>query len=371
MKITVERDKLLTAFQTVAPVVQARSVKPILQNIKMVVSGNGEQATLLGTDLEIGLQVNVSGLLVERPGQAILPLGRFGLILRESSDDQLVLEADDSGIIVQGIRSKFRLPGEDPHEFPMLPEFKSTKYFQIEAKALREVLRRTNFATDPDTQRFALGGVLLEFADNMVTAVGTDGRRMAVAQAPAEAVGGAESTEGTTIVPSKAVTLLERALGDSEGTVKLAFTGNDVLVSSERAIMNARLLEGRFPRWRDVLPDSAGLHTVETPIGPIYAAVRQAKIVTTEESIGVSFRFSEGSLTLSATAMGESQVELPLAYTGPDIAITLNPDFLTEFFRVLDSNKTVTISLRDGDSAALWSTDDGYRYVVMPLSRDD
>ena len=102
------------------------------------------------------------------------------------------------------------------------------------------------------------------------------------------------------------------------------------------------------------------------------AAVRQAAIVTSEESRGIDFTFGDGSLVLAGKAaeVGQSRVELPIGYDGPEITITLDPRFVIDFLKVLDSDKTFTLELKDGESAAVCSTDDGYGYVIMPLARD-
>ena len=88
MKITCEREKLLHAFQTAASVAPSRSPKPILQNLKLEV--HDEKGILMGTDLEVGIRIDVEGICVEAPGSVILPISRFLSILRESSDEKLV-----------------------------------------------------------------------------------------------------------------------------------------------------------------------------------------------------------------------------------------------------------------------------------------
>lgn len=370
MKVTFEREKLLSAFQTVTPVVPSRSPKPILQNIKLEVGK--DTAYLMGTDLEIGIRVEVQGLKVDKAGSAILPTGRFGSILRESSDEKLELETDEKGVAVRGDRSNFRLPGHDPQEFPAIVSFNETRYHQLPGRLLREIVRRTVFATDNESSRYALGGVLIEFGAKKIEAIGTDGRRMAVVEAPAQAVGGHETIDTPTIIPSRAMTIIERAMGDQDADVMIAARGSDVLVKSPRATIYSRLVEGRFPRWRDVFPKRTDVQKIDFVVGPLLSAVRQAAIVTGDEQHGVNFTFGDGQLTLQAQAAeyGESRVQLPISYAGKQLAITLDHRFVVDFLRVLDPEKSITVELEDNDSAAVCSTDDGYRYVIMPLSRE-
>jgi len=370
MKITCDREKFLGAFQLAASVVPPRSPKPILRNVKLDVSG--EKALLMATDLEVGVRIEVADLHVDAPGVALLPTDRFGPILRESGDAKLHLESDGQSTTVRGERSEFRLPAENPDEYPAIAEFAQSKYHEIPARLLREMIRRTVFATDNESTRYALGGVLVEFESDKLTLVGTDGRRLAMMQGPAKSVGGHESGESMTIVPSRAMQLIERMLSDGDAEIQLASRGNDVLLKTPRCTFYTRLVEGRFPKWRDVFPERANTRRLEMAVGPLHSAVRQAAIVTSDESRGVDFAFGDGKLVLTGRAaeMGQSHVELPIAYNDELICVTLDPRYVVDFLKVLDSEKSFTLEIADSESAAVCSTDDGYRYVVMPLARD-
>jgi DNA polymerase-3 subunit beta len=185
-------------------------------------------------------------------------------------------------------------------------------------------------------------------------------------------VEGHETGDTMTIVPTRAMQLIERALGDGDENVQIAARENDVLVRCGSATIYSRLVEGRYPKWRDVFPRREDAAKIEISVGPFHAAVRQAAIVTSEERRGVDFTFGEGSVVMVAhgAELGESHVELPIGYDGPEIPVTLDPRYLIDFLRVLDPEQTFTMEVRDAESAAVCSTEDGYGYVIMPLARD-
>jgi DNA polymerase-3 subunit beta len=370
MKVTCDREKLQAAWQTAAAVAPARSPKPILQNVKFEVREQG--AMLLATDLEIGVRVEVPSVEIESPGNAVLPVQRFGQILRESSDANLRIETDGQNIVVRGERSEFRLPAENPDEFPAVASFSESTYHEVPARLFKELVKRTVFATDNESSRYALGGVLLEMSAEEITAVGTDGRRLAKMVGAAKSVGGHQTGDNTTIVPTKAMQLIDRALSEADGDIQIAARPNDILVKSARATLYSRLVEGRFPKWRDVFPHRTGAHQIEMVVGPFHAAVRQAQIVVSEESRGVDFGFADGKCVLSGRAaeVGQSRVEMPISYDSEAVSITLDPRFLTDFLKVLDPESNFTLEIKDSESAAVCSTDDGYGYVIMPLARD-
>lgn len=371
MKITCQRDILANAFVLAASIAPSRSPKEILQNVK--VTAAGDKITLMATDQEVGIRLDVSeGIEVETEGTALLPVARTGPILRESNDETITIETDEAGIKISGSRSKFRLPGNNPDEFPSVHEFDESKYHQISTRTFREMLRRTVFATDSESSRYALGGVLLEMEENSVIAVGTDGRRLARMEGTGESVGGHATSGMTTIVPTRAIGLIERALSEKDDFVEVASRGNDLLIRTPRAVISSRLVEGRYPNWRQVLPQRENAIQIDVVVGPLFAALRQAAIVTDLDSRGVDFTFADGTLKLEAKTadLGESQIELPIAYDGESITLTMDHRYLADFCKVMDNESTVVMEIESAKSPALLQTDDGYAYVIMPMARD-
>lgn len=370
MNLRCTREPLLAALQTAAAVVPARSPKPVLANVKLEVDGTA--AVLSATDLEIGVRTEVEGVETSAAGSVLLPSARLMAIVRESPPGtQFEIESDGNATVVKAARSQFRLPAEDPLEFPSVASFPADACFELATPLVRELVKRTVFATDNESSRYALGGVLVELTDSSVIAVGTDGRRLAKMEGPATVQGG-EPPATQPIVPARAMQLIERSLGDAESSVKLAVQGSDILIQTGQTTISARLVEGRFPRWRDVFPDRPEAVTVKLVAGPLLSAVRQAAIVTSEQSKGVDFSFEAGQLVLSGQSAesGQSRVEMPIEHAGETVQIKLDPRFVNEFLRVLDPATTIAVELTDGQSACVCRTEDGYAYCVMPLAAD-
>jgi DNA polymerase-3 subunit beta len=371
MKINCQRESLTNAFALAASIAPVRSPKEILQNVKVTAAGG--KITLTATDMEVGIRLDLEeGVEIETEGTALLPVQRTMAILRESNDATLTFETDDSGIRVKGVRSKFRLPGSNPDEFPSVTGFDEDKYHVVPTRLFRQMVKRTVFATDAESSRFALGGVLLEMDDTHVIAVGTDGRRLARMEGSGESIGGHQTSGSSTIVPTRAIQLIERALSDEDETVDVAARSNDLLVRTPRAVIYSRLVEGRYPNWRQVFPQRETAVQLDMTIGPLFAALRQAAIVTDHESRGIDFTFADGTLKLEASTaeIGESQVELPIAYDGEPITLTMDHRYVADFCKVLDNETGFIMEIESGAAPALLTTDDGYGYVIMPMARD-
>lgn len=370
MKITCNREALTGAFTLAASIAPQRSPKEILQNVKLTAAGG--KLTLAATDMEVGVRTELTeGVEIEIEGTALLPVTRTMGILRESTDETLTLQTDESGLRVSGSRSKFRLPGNDPDEFPVVKGFEEEKFHQIPTRLFREMIRRTVFATDPESSRYALGGVLFELTGDECVAVGTDGRRLARMAGGGTAVGDHATQGMTTIVPTRAIALIQRAIQDDE-SVDVASIGNELLVRMKNATIFARLVEGRYPPWRQVLPVREQAVRIDLSVGPIFSALRQAAVVTDQESRGIDFTFADGTLKMEASTaeVGDSQVELPIAYDGQPITMTIDHRYFADFCKVLDAEADFRLEIESGSSPALLTTEDGYAYVIMPMARD-
>ncbi len=291
MKITCDREKLASAFQIAASVANARSPKEILQNVK--IEAAEDRVTLMATDMETGIRIDVEGVDVQNPGRALLPVSRVGLILRESSDQQLSFETVGTETVVQGLNAKFNLPSANPDEYPNVVGFEEEAYHELPARLFKEMVKRTSFATDPDSSRYALGGVLMEMTGEEVLAVGTDGRRLARMQGTGKSVGGHQTSGNTTIIPTKSLSLMERSIGDKEEIIHIASRSNDVLLRTSRCTVYSRLVEGRYPNWRQVIPKREGSVKVDLIVGPFFNAIRQASIVADTETRGLDFEFGK------------------------------------------------------------------------------
>jgi len=369
MKLECHRPSFLAALQIVSGVVPSRTPREILRNVKLLISPT--VTVLIGTDQEVGIRQEVSSVETDSTGQVLLPAARVISILRELQDDRVTLEATDRSLVVKGGQSEFKLATEDSAEFPAVAAFEDENYFSLPANTFREMIRRTVFATDVESTRYALGGVMVEFTPEKATLAATDSRRLAVVHSACESVGETNLDSASPVVPSKAMQLIERSLPDSDDPALVAIHANDVVVKCGGSTIYSRLVEGRFPRYAEVIP-SESKAIVELVVSQFYAAVRQAQIVTSEESRGVDFQFSNGKLVLASQAadVGESNVELPIPFEGDAITITFDPKFVADFLRIIESGTSVQLKLIDAESPAVFTTEDGYQYVIMPLSRD-
>src|SRR5262245_48626969 len=214
MKLYCEREALLGDCQLASAAAATRDIKPILRNLKAV--AEGEKCTLMATDLELGIRLEVRSPQVQEGGAAILSAAKLTSILRESTDEYLTIEANGDRCVVTGAHNEFEMPGEDPAEFPDIPVFAEKKHHEVSAGTLRTMIRRTVFAAARESTRYAMTGVVWELEGSQCRLVATDSKRLALATGPAKEVGGHDTKGGSHIVPTKAMALLERNLHDDD-----------------------------------------------------------------------------------------------------------------------------------------------------------
>lgn len=372
MMIQCRRDGLLAACQLVGAAVATRTTKPILSQVKVVASD--ERLMLMGTDLEVGIRYELAGVRVEEAGEAIFPVKRLESILRETPDEELQIDADERRCRVNTSASEYEMPTEDPKEFPDIPLFNEQKYHEVTAGVLKRMIQRAIFAVGKDNTKYAMTGVLWEVEEKLVRLVATDTRRLAMTSGPAVVVNAAETKGHSHLVPTKAMSLLERTLGEGDDNqpIQICLRPNDVMFRAERSVIYSRLVEGRYPPYQAILQDAMKKAKIKIhmPVDPFLSAVRQASVMTDNDSKRIVFRFAAGKLTLQAqgATTGRSKVEMPIDYDGGEVSINFDPQYLIELLRVLDGSQIIALDMVDGMKPVLFHGGEDYLYLVMPLA---
>jgi len=389
MKVTGNRAVLSEGVQMAASVAAHRSPKPALACVK--IEAGKQELTLLATDLEVGVRIKVPAVEVQEAGQALVPAERVNAILRELTDEKVTLAVTGETTVIEtagpaGAKAsaRFKILGEDPADFPVVPEFRADGAFAVNMDVMKDMIARTLFATARESTRYALNGVLVEVEGNKIQMVATDGRRLALARGECKPVGKttAESSRKgerrSGIVPAKAMNLIERCIAGRAGAglaVQVVLTDREILVRSPEVDGKAwetysRLVEGHFPKYEDVVPADKDLDKkAHLGTGEFHAAVRKAALLTTEESRGVKFQFKADGLTLSSRApeMGEATIRMPVRYEGADLEIGFNPQFLTDALKVIEADEFV-FSFQNPNKPGMITDGKKFTYVVMPVS---
>lgn len=361
MKFSVTKEKLLEGLQAVQNVVSTRTTLPILSNV--LLQANDGELRLTTTDLDVGVRGSVEAQ-VEKPGTTTLPARRLFTIIRELPSAEVQIDVDSKNVAtIRSGPSFFKILGLPEEEFPPLPKFENAKTFTIRQKDIGDGLKKTSYAISTDETRYVLNGVLFSFKDNKLTLVATDGRRLALVDVELEFP---RSQEVDIIVPTKAVTELQRLVGE-EGELKLTVGENQVAFEVSGKLLVSKLIEGNYPNYRQVIPSEAKERiTIERE--QFLSAVHRVSLLATEKSNSLKLIFSKNNIdiTVNTPDVGEARESLAVQYKGKEFSIAFNPEFLMAPLRNL-SNDEVYLDLIDEMSPGVIKIQSPFLYVIMPM----
>ncbi len=363
MHVNVNRNALSEVLGVASSIVASRTTKDVLKCVRLTTVDGGLMVS--ATDLEVALRVLIRQVEVKKKGDILVPADKLVQITRESIDETLTIESEELTCHIRGRDSHFEIYGQDPKEFPPVPDLEGTADLEIQAGVLAGLMEKTTFAVAKENTRYAINGVLWEKKGKKLHMVATDGRRLA------QAVGSAEQSVGEDarmIVPSKAVHVIQRVLAGSEEKAAIRFSSNQVIVRCGDYVLGSSLVEGHFPQYDDVIPKDSD-RKVELDTEEFHSAVRRAALLTNEQSKGVRLAFDKERLVLSSRApeQGEATVSMSVEYPHEPLEIGFNPVFLTDALKVVGA-PTVTLEFKDPNRPGVMKAGQEFLYVIMPVN---
>lgn len=368
MEFTIDRADLIQGLGLAQGVVERRNTMPILANV--LLQAQGDSLSISATDLEVHVKRTTS-VSVKTDGSATVGARKLFELIRELGPGEVTIRSLDNDFIeVTSKRSKVKLVGLAPADFPTFPQGsgKDATTIELAVEALQVAIDRTLFAVSTDDTRAHLGGVLLTPQGKGFRFVGTDGHRLALADL--ETGGSSGSVDKGIILPRKGLSELRKLLDEAEGTASIGLLGNAIRVDQGNVELVMRLVDGEFPNYEQVVPDSTAI-SVGVEKAELFAALRRVSVVASDRARGVRIGLKKGQMTVSASSpdFGEASEELEIDYKGKDVEVGFNARYLTDVLGVLPEDRRVVVGLTDETSAGVISTedDDSYRYVVMPM----
>ena len=355
--VTLPRAELLEALTAVGRAVQSRGPKPILQNVRI---GDG---LISGTDLEVRIDRTI-GEVCE---PFLVPYERLLAIVRAATGDEVTLKAGPTTVTVRCGGGKWEMPTESVNEYPAWEPADLKAICRLPADQFARAAKATTYATDTDSSRYALGAVLIEVQGGNPTWVATDGRRLACVETETDQA----VDDSATLVPSRVLDIVA-GMATGDGSVQIEANAKEVRFELDGVTITGTLIDGRFPRWRDVLGEPTGEPSM-IDVQELLAAVRSAAIVTSEQSKGIDLVWTSGALVLSARSAeyGESTVKCDVVAAGTTSATKLDPRFLAEFLRSIpaDEEPQVDVYATSPQDRVLLKCGP-YTGVIMPLAAE-
>jgi DNA polymerase III subunit beta len=365
MKLSISRDTFLAALQVVGRAVSSRSTLPSLSGVK--VTAGPSELDLAATDTELGLTMKLTDVSVEAEGTLLLPGRLLGDVVRSlpSGEVSLALRTEQRDVELTAGGARFHLRTLPVEDFPRLPEL-TGEGVRLPAAPLAETIDRVARAASRDEVRPILTGVLVQVDGTTLTMVATDSYRLSVKhteleQALPEPIGAN--------VPARALRELARIVAqEGPDDVLISLARNQAVFQAGAVVLFSRLIEGQFPSWRQLIPESFE-HEVRLPRGELVEVARRVSQLA-QRNAPLRFAFAEGELTIAAETpeVGDASEALPAPYSGEPLEIAFNPQFLIEGLESVEGDELaikLSSPLRPGLLQPVGRED--FSYLVMPI----
>lgn len=374
MKLTVERDPFLKALSRIQTVVERRTTKPILGNA--LLETDGETIKISATDEEVSLRTFSPAVVVE-PGSMTVSAKTLFDVVRELPEETILLRKNSRDrLLLSCGRAKFELAGLPSSGFPNIPQADGNYRFTMGQAVLAEMFTKTHFAISYDESRFTLNGVFFQISpseteegEGMVRLVATDTHRLAMVerfclQLPDEAK--------EVIIPRKGVQEIRRILEESsdEQKLEIILDSNYIQLIRPGIILVSKLVEGRFPDYRRVIPKGNPLH-LNVNREQLLGVVRRMSTLSHEKSLALRLDIEGGMMRFNSNNPEQELAEEEMAISlegGETLTVGFNARYLKEFLAVMESD-TVRFSLKNHELPVLLSDPGqlGTEFVLMPM----
>jgi DNA polymerase-3 subunit beta len=365
LKFTVSRETFLTQLSIVARGASSRSAIQTLSGV--LIRLDGGRPELQATDTDLGIRAGLDAEIVAE-GSVVVPGRLFLDVARSLPKDSVSVEyraAKQDVEVISGSAS-FHLRTLPLEDFPTLPDPDPAAALSVPAAAFIETVGRVARSASRDETRPHLTGVLVTAEEDRLRMVATDSYRLSVKETKLAAplAGTLEAN-----VPARTLQELSRiAAANGAETIDVTALDNQVVFSAGDVVLSSRLVEGRFPNYQQLLPESYE-HELRVERSELLEVVRRISLLA-QKNAPLRLSFTEGALEVSAQTpdVGEASESLPVPFKGEPLEIGFNPEFFRDGLESAETEELVLKLISPLRPGLIQSGDDGgFIYLVMPI----
>jgi len=365
MKFSLNRELLLKPLLLVSGAVERKSTLPILSNVLFEVSG--QSLTLTATDLELEM---VSYANIENngdDGKVTIPARKLLDICKSLPDDSTIMfESNGDVMKISTGRSKYSLSTLSAEDFPNIEEWKGDVEFRLRKSELLRLIESTHFSMANQDVRYYLNGMSIETEGNEIRSVATDGHRLAICKISNDSL---ELPTRQVIIPRKGILEIIRLLDPVDDEIQVFLGSNHVRIIDTGYSFTSKLVDGRFPDYRRVLPRN-GDKILETDKDQMRQVLSRASILSNEKFKGVRLNFSATELKITANNPEQEQAEevIEIDFPYDEVEVGFNVSYVLDVLNSIKDNR-VKFTLADANSSVVIEGFESSEaiYVVMPM----
>ncbi len=366
MKLSIPTPDLLAQLQSVSRVASTRAALQALSGVRLTATAG--RCELAATDLDMALRVSVPATIHDE-GSVVLPSRLLLDVVRSTQSEEISLELvpAESAVELRSGTARFQLRTLRAEEFPVLPDPSPEGRISLPAAAFTATVDTVARSASHDDTRPVLTGILVSASGRELTMVATDSYRLSVKRASLE---GDVAAPFEANVPARALQELSRlaAGGDAQDEISVSLRDGQVVFELAGAVLSSRLIEGQFPNYRQLLPDSAE-HELPMSTAELTGVVRRMSLLA-QKSSPLRLSFKEGELTVAAETaeVGSASESIPVPFHGEPFEIGFNPEFLRDGLESAGSDEVVLKLISPLRPGLIESPQGGgFIYLIMPI----
>ena len=381
MEIICNQNEFNNAIQLVSKAVASRPTHPILANLLLIADQGTNKISLTGFDLNLGIQTSFEAT-VKKSGAITIPAKLLSEIVNKlPSETPVSLDVDDDSdtILIKSDRGSFNLKGIPSDDYPNLPFVESGTSLNIDPSSFLKALKLTIFASSNDDSKQLLTGVNFTFKQKYLESAATDGHRLAVVLIDNEEnfdeneITLPNENNLSVTIPTRSLREIEKLVGlnTSENSIKLFYDKGQVVFISSNQIITTRTLEGSYPNYSQLVPDTfSKLLTFNTK--KLIESLERIAVLADQQSSVVKIKLDDNDIAfISADAqdIGSANESLPVIYDGEQFDIAFNVRYLLEGLKVI-SSQNVKLKCNLPTTPAVIVPEDNinaFTYLVMPV----
>lgn len=355
------RQKIVDVVGLLSGVVNLKSGRSQLQNILLKGEENNK-ISLSATDLEVGICSRMDVEELRDPSSILLPATRLNGILRDDWSEYVSFEIEEEKARIKTSNGTIELIGTYPEDFPSVKELDDSPKIEIEGTDVIDAVEKTIFSTSRGDTRYALNGIFLEIDETFMNFVSSDTHRLSISR---KKIKNPKKIKTNCIVVVKGMNELAKICSGC-GTVQFQIRENEILVETSTTRLEARLVDGQFPRYRDVIPSYL---PKQVTLGreELMKTLRLIGQISNEETHSIDLCIEKDKVEVAVTGgeKGSGKAKINAKTEGGDLIISFNYTYLLELLKVLRW-ENVVFQFRDSETPARIDEED-YTHVVMPL----
>lgn len=367
MKIVCYKDKIIKAINSVVKGVASKTTMPILEGI--LIQTNNNEIKLTTYDLEIGIEY-IMECDVEEQGSTVVNAIMFSEIIRKLPDTEIHISVNENNLLeIECEGSHYKLATMNPEEFPELPKIEIENSIEIDQNVLKNMIRKTIFATSTEESRPIFTGCLFEIENNKLSLVAVDGFRLALRTIFLTK----QTNDFNAVIPGKTLVEVNKILSDSFEPVKIGVSKNQALFEMDNCKIVTRILDGEFLNYKNVIPSNwetrirVNKNNIQNSFERI--SLISASSMEKEKKYPVKVQVDIGKVVISCTNQtGDAKEELFVSTEGKNLEAGFNPKYFLDALKAIE-DEDVFIEFGSSISPCLVKSveNNDYVYMILPI----